>query len=154
MSTETLFRTHLVLDYVAWLLCFGAYVWPWLRSMDRVAAHRIIANLHSFRSSGSSSSSGCGRPNLPPASPFALGDFATGVLSMLSLLTVRIRSLFWPFVLAFNLAGAVNLIVDYYNAIQVGLPAHAEWLSATYAIPIIYVPLLMIAHIAAFYLLA
>ena len=33
MSTETLFRTHLVLDSVAWLLCFGAYVWPWLRSM-------------------------------------------------------------------------------------------------------------------------
>jgi len=53
---------------------------------------------------------------------------------MLSLLTVRIRPLFWPFVLAFNLVGAVNLIVDYYN-IQVGLPPHAEWLSATYAIP-------------------
>jgi hypothetical protein len=81
----------------------------------------------------------------------AYGDFATGFLSMLSFLTVRMRPLFWPFVLAFNLVGAVDLIVDYYNAIQVG--AHAEWLSATYAIPIIYVPLLMIAHIAAFYLL-
>jgi len=29
-----------------------------------------------------------------------------------------------------------------------------EWLGATYAIPIIYVPLLMITHIAAFYFLA
>jgi hypothetical protein len=82
----------------------------------------------------------------------AYGDFATGVLSMLSLPTVRIRPLFWSFVLAFNLVGAVDLIVDYYYAIQVGFPVRAEWLSATYAIPIIYVPLLMIAHIAAFYL--
>jgi len=49
--------------------------------------------------------------------------------------------------------GTVDLIVDYYNAIQVGLPAHAEWLGSTYAIPIIYVPLLMITHIAAFYFL-
>ena len=35
-----------------------------------------------------------------------------------------------------------------------GLPALAGELGATYAIPIIYVPLLMITHVAAFYLLA
>ena len=72
---------------------------------------------------------------------------------MLALLTVRMRALFWLFVVAFNFVGMVDLIVDYYNAIQVGLPAHAEWLGVTYAIPIIYVPLLMITHITAFYFL-
>jgi hypothetical protein len=72
---------------------------------------------------------------------------------MLALLTVRIRTLFWLFVVAFNLAGTVDLVVDYYDAIQVGLPAHAEWLGSTYAIPIIYVPLLMITHVSAFYFL-
>ena len=72
---------------------------------------------------------------------------------MLALLTVRIGPLFWLFVVAFNLVGTIDLIVDYYDAIQVDLPAHAGWLGATYAIPIIYVPLLMITHIAAFYLL-
>ena len=71
----------------------------------------------------------------------------------MALLTVRIRPLFWLFVVAFNLVGTVDLIVDYYDAVQVGLPAHAEWLGATYAIPIIYVPLLMITHITAFYFL-
>jgi hypothetical protein len=93
--------------------------------------------------------------NLPAdfATFAAYGDFATGVLAMLALLTVRIRPLFWLFVVAFNLMGTVDLIVDYYHAIQVGLPAHAEWLGSTYAIPIIYVPLLMITHIVAFYLL-
>ncbi len=156
MSTELLFQTHLVLGYVAWLLCFGAYILPWLRSMDRIAAQRAIATLHSFRFFGLVFIlPGVVSPNLPASFAMfaAYGDFATGVLAMLALLTVRIRPLFRLFVVAFNLVGTVDLIVDYYHAIQVDLPAHAEWLSATYAIPIIYVPLLMITHIAAFYFL-
>ena len=36
MSPEILFQIHLVLGYVAWLLCFAAYGWPRLKSMDRV----------------------------------------------------------------------------------------------------------------------
>jgi len=157
MTTETLFRTHLILGYVAWLLCFGAYVWPRLRVMDRVDAHRAIATLHSFRFFGLVFIlPGVVSPELPAsfANFAAWGDFATGVLAMLALLTVRIRPLFWLFVVSFNLAGAVDIIVDYYDAIQAGLAAHAEWLASTYAIPIIYVPLLMITHITAFYLLA
>ena len=156
MPTEILFRTHLVLGYVAWLLCFGAYVWPWLKSMDRVEAQRAIATLHSFRFFGLVFIlPGVVSPNLPASFAVfaAYGDFATGVLAMLALFMVRIRSLFWLFVVAFNLVGTVDLVVDYYHAIQVDLPAHAEWLSATYAIPIIYVPLLMITHVVAFYLL-
>jgi len=156
MSTETLFQTHLVLGYVAWLLCFGAYIWPWLRSMDGIAAQRAIATLHSFRFFGLVFIlPGVVSPDLPAsfATSAAYGDFATGVLAMLALLTVRMRPLFWPFVVAFNVAGTVDLIVDYYQAIQADLPAHAGLLGATYAIPIIYVPLLMITHVAAFYLL-
>ena len=42
MSAETLFRIHLVLGYVAWLLCFGVYVWPRLQSADRLEAQRAI----------------------------------------------------------------------------------------------------------------
>ena len=49
MSPENLFQIHLVLGYVAWLLCFGVYVLPRLRSMDRFEAQRVIATLHSFR---------------------------------------------------------------------------------------------------------
>src|ERR1700688_286539 len=156
MLPETLFRIHLVLGYVAWLLCFGVYVWPRLRSMDRMEAQRAIATLHSFRFFGLVFIlRGVVSPDLPAGFAVfaAYGDFATGVLAMLALLAVRIRPLFWLFVVAFNLVGTVDLIVDYYDAIQVGLPAHAEWLGATYAIPIIYVPLLMITHIAAFYFL-
>jgi hypothetical protein len=49
--------------------------------------------------------------------------------------------------------GAVDIILDYYHATQVNLPAMAGQLGATYVIPIIYVPALMITHFAAFYLL-
>ena len=93
--------------------------------------------------------------NLPAgfATFTAYGDFATGVLAMLALLTVRIRPVFWLFVIAFNLAGASDIIIDYYHGNQLGLPALAGELGAGYAIIIIYVPLLMITHIVAFYLL-
>jgi hypothetical protein len=157
MATESLFRIHLVLGYVAWLLCFSAYIWPWLKSMDRVDAHRAIATLHSFRFFGLVFIlPGVVSPDLPAGFAVfaAWGGFATGVLAMLALLTARVRLLFWPFVVAFNVAGTVDLIVNYYHAIQIGLPEHAEWLAAAYAIPIVYVPLLMITHIAAFYFLA
>jgi len=156
MSPETLFRIHLVLGYLAWLLCFGVYIWPRLRSMDHVEAQRAIATLHSFRFFGLVFILPGVVGNLPAgfATFAAYGDFATGLLAMLALLTVRIRPLFWLFVVAFNVVGAVDIIVDYYHATQLGLPAHAGELGATYAIPIIYVPLLMITHVAAFYLLA
>src|SRR6266851_7545299 len=156
MSPEIIFLLQLVLGYVVWLLCFAAYIMPRLKAMDRVAAQRAIATLNSFRFFGLVFIlPGVVGPHLPAsfATFAAYGDFATGVLAMLALLTVRVRPLFWLFVVAFNIVGIVDLIVDYYHAIQVGLPAHAEWLAATYAIPIIYVPLLMITHVVAFYFL-
>src|SRR5499427_5508905 len=156
MSPETIFRIQLVLGYVAWLLCFGAYVLPRLASMDRVDAHRAIATLHSFRFFGLVFIlPGVVGADLPAgfASSAAYGDFAAGVLAMLALLTVRIRPLFWLFVVAFNLVGTIDLVLDYYHATRVGLPAIAGQMGAAYAIPVIYVPLLMITHVAAFYLL-
>jgi hypothetical protein len=157
MSPETIFNLHLILGYVAWLLCFRAYLLPRLKSMDLVAAQRAIATLHSFRFFGLVFIlPGVVGPNLPAAgfATFAAyWDLATGVLAMLALLTVRIRPLFWLFVAAFNLVGVVDLILDYYHAVRVGLPAVAGQLGATYAIPIIYVPLLVITHVVAFYLL-
>jgi hypothetical protein len=154
MSPATIFQIHLVFGYVAWLLCFGAYIWPWLKAMDRTDAHRAIATLHSFRFFGLVFIvPGVVGPDLPKgfATFAAYGDFATGVLAILALLTVRIRPLFWLFVVAFNLAGTADLVLDYYHAVQLDLPAVAGQLGALYAIPIIYVPLLMITHAVALY---
>jgi hypothetical protein len=154
MPPELLFGIHLVLGYVAWLLCFGVYILPRLRAMGRFEAQRAIATLHSFRFFGLVFIlPGVVGPNLPAgfATFAAYADFATGLLAILALLTVRIRPLFWLFVGAFNLVGAADIILDYYHATRLGLPALAGQLGSTYAIPIIYVPLLMITHIAALY---
>src|ERR1700733_9069837 len=134
MSPTIIFQLHLVLGYVAWLLCFVVYIFPRLKAMDRFGAQRAIATLHSFRFFGLVFLiAGVVGPNLPAGFAVfsAYGDFATGVLALLALLTVRIRPLFWPFVVAFNLVGAVDLIVDYYHAIHVGLPELSGQLGVT-----------------------
>ena len=156
MSPANIFSMQLVLGYVAWLLCFRAYLWPRLKSMDRVDAQRAIATLHSFRFFGLVFIvPGVVGSHLPGdfAAFAAYGDLATGALALLALLTVRVRALFWLFVVAFNLVGMADLLLNYYHAVQANLPALAGELGAAYAIPIIYVPLLMITHIAAFYML-
>jgi hypothetical protein len=156
MPPQIIFQLQLVLGYVACLLCFSVYVFPRLKRMDRFDAQRAIATLHSFRFFGLVFIlPGIVGPNLPAgfATFAAYADFATGVLAMLALFTVRIRPLFWFFVVAFNLVGVSDLIVDYYHAIRLGLPELAGQLGATYVIPIIYVPMLMITHVVAFYFL-
>jgi hypothetical protein len=156
MSPETIFALHLVLGYVAWLLAFRVYGWPKLKAMEGIEAQRAIATLHSFRFFGLVFIlPGVVGPNLPAgfATFAAYGDFATGILALLALLTVRVRPLFWSLVVAFNLVGAIDIIVDYYHGVRLGLGALSGQLGAAYAIPIIYVPLLMITHGAAFYLL-
>ena len=154
MSPANIFRIHLVLGYFVWLLCFSAYVMPWLRSLNRVEAHRAIATLHSFRFFGLVFIlPGVVGPSVPAGfgAFAAYADFATGLLAMLALLSVRIRPLFWLFVVAFNLVGAADILIDYYHAVRTGLASMPGQFGATYAIPILYVPLLMITHAIAFY---
>jgi hypothetical protein len=156
MSPALIFNLHLVLGYVAWLLCAGVYILPRVKAMDRVDAQRAIATLHSFRFFGLVFIlPGIVGPHLPVGFPAfaAYGDFATGILALLALLTIRLRPVFWSFVVAFNIVGAVDIIVDYYHGVTLNLPAVSGELGSTYAIVIIYVPLLMITHFIAFYFL-
>jgi hypothetical protein len=157
MSPETLFRVHLVAGYAAWLLCFGAYVWPWLKSLERDQALRAIATLHGFRFFGLVFIlPGVVGGGLPAgfANGAAWGDFATGLLALLALSLFRIRPLFRLLVAAFSVVGFGDLMLAYAHAIQAGLPEAAGQLGAAYAIPVLYVPLLAITHIATIVLLA
>jgi hypothetical protein len=156
MAPRTIFQIHMALGYVAWALCVARYVWPRLRSIDRVDALQAIATLHSFRFFGLVFLlPGFVGPELPGAfaAPTAYGDLATALLAILVLLTARVRMLFWPIVWAFNLVGAADLVMATGRAILVALPSIAGQLGAGYAIPILYVPLLLITHGVAFYLL-
>jgi hypothetical protein len=156
MSPATIFNLHLALGYIPWLLFFGAYFWPKLRTMGRIEAQRAIATLHSFRIFGLVFIlPGVVGPSLPAgfAGFAAYGDFATGLVAILALLMAR-TLFFWPLVVAYNFLGTTDILVDYYHGVVFDLPTHAGQLGATYAIAILYVPVLMITHFAAFYLLA
>jgi uncharacterized membrane protein len=152
MTPALIFLLHLVGGYVAWLLCFGAYLWPRVRAMDAADAHRAFATLHSFRFFGLAFLlPGVVGPDLPArfARLAAYGDFTTGVLALIALLAFRVRPLFWLFVAAFNVVGFADLIGDYVHAVQLGLAPMAGQFGALYFVPMIYVPLLMITHVAA-----
>jgi hypothetical protein len=156
MSPLAIFRIDMALGYLAWGLLIAAYIWPRLRAMDSVEAHRAIATFNSFRFFGLIFLlPGFVGSNLPQgfAAPAAYGDLATGVLALLALMTVRVRSLFWPLVWAFNLVGLADLVMDTAQAMRLHVPEVAGQLGAGYAIPILYVPGLFLIHLVAFWLL-
>ena len=156
MPPQAIFLIDMSLGYLAWALCIAVYVWPWLKAMDRVEAQRAIATFHSFRFFGLVFLlPGFVGQHLPQgfAGPAAYGDLATGLLAILALLTVRIRPLFWLLVLAFNVVGLGDLVIDTMNASRLGLPNVAGELGAAYAIPMLYVPALFWTHIVAFALM-
>lgn len=154
MPPQAIFALQMILGYVVTFLYFGTYILPKLKTMDPIAAQRAIATLHSFRFFGLVLIlPGLIGPNLPRhfATMAAYGDFATGVLAILALLTVRVRPLFLTLAVAYNAVGVVDILLDYYHAVQVNLPALAGQLGATYVIPVLYVPLLMITSVVALY---
>jgi hypothetical protein len=156
MPVETLFQMQMILGYVAWLAWLFSYGLPLARRMPAEAVHRAIAMLHSFRFFGLVFIvPGVVGPHLPAGFAVfaAYGDLATGLLALMALATFRVRPLFWSFVAAFNIMGVCDLLGNYYHAVRLGLPEVAGDLGAAYAIPVLYVPLLMITHGLAFYLL-
>jgi hypothetical protein len=156
MPPQVIFLLHLILGYAACLLCYRTYILPRLQAMSRVDAHRVIATVHSFRFFGLAFLlPGVVGPYLPGgfATFAAYGDFTTGILAIFALLLVRVRPLFWLFVGAFNLVGTIDLIVNYYHAVKIGIPALAGQFGAVYVVPILYVPMLMITHLTALYFL-
>ena len=157
MQPAVIFNIHLVLGYAAWALCFRTYIWPRLRSMDVADANRAIATLHSFRFFGLVFIlPGMIGPDVPSgfAVPAAWGDLATALLAMLALISFRVRPLFWSSVVAFNLVGVVDLGTAYYHAVRLHLPEASGQLGAAYLIPILYVPALVMTHVAASLLMA
>jgi hypothetical protein len=156
MLPKQIFQIDMALGYLAWALAIATYIWPRLKVMNRVEAHRAIATFNSFRFFGLVFLlPGFVGSHLPQgfATTAAYGDLATALLAILALLTVRVRLLFWPLVWAFNLVGLSDLVIDTMNAVKMDVPGVAGQLGAGYAIPILYVPALVLMHLVAFRML-
>jgi hypothetical protein len=147
------FFVSIAFSLVAWGIVTARYIWPELRLRSRVEALRPLLVLHSFRFIGLAFLvPGVVSPDVPAAfaHPVAYGDLIAAVLALLSLLLLPSAvgvAAAW----IFNLWGAADLLNAFYQANHTGLLAGQ--LGATYFIPTVIVPLLLITHGLAFRIL-
>ena len=147
------FFVSIAFSLVAWGVVTTRYIWPHLRFLPRAEALRPLLILHSFRFIGLAFLiPGVVSPDLPPAfaHPAAYGDIIAAVLALLALLILRSEAGLAA-VWIFNLWGSADLVNAFYQANHAGLLAGQ--LGATYFIPTLIVPLLLITHGLAFRIL-
>jgi hypothetical protein len=146
MASQLLFFVAIAFSFIAWGIVAARYIWPELRDRERAEALRPLLMLHSFRFIGLAFLvPGVVSPDLPSAfaRSAAYGDIIAATLALLSLLSLPRRTgliVAW----IFNLWGSADLLNAFYQANHAGLLAGQ--LGATYFIPTLIVPLLMITH--------
>ena len=140
------FFGSIAFSFIAWGIVTARYIWPELRLRQRAEALRPVLILHSFRFIGLAFLvPGVVSPDLPSAFAHsaAYGDIIAAILALLALIllpsTAGVAAT-W----IFSLWGTADLFNAFYQANHAGLaPGH---LRATYFIPTLIVPLLMITH--------
>jgi hypothetical protein len=146
MLEQLAFFLSIAFSCIAWGIVFAQYFWPELRLRPRADALRPLLVLHSFRFLGLAFLvAGVVSPDLPWAfaASAAFGDILAATLAMLSLLFLQSGTgvlLAW----IFNVWGSVDLVNAFYQANATGLSPGQ--LGATYFIPTLIVPLLLITH--------
>lgn len=153
MAPQICFFLSIAFSLIAWGIVTARYIWPELVHRQRAEALRPLLILHSFRFLGLAFLvPGVVSPDLPPAfaRAAAYGDIIAATLALLSLLSLRSGAgvvIAW----IFNLWGLFDLLNAFYQANRAGLSAGQ--LGATYFIPALVVPLLLITHGLAFRIL-
>ena len=153
MLPQLAFFGSIAFSVIAWAIVAARYIWPALRVRQRSEALRPLLILHSFRFIGLAVLvPGVVSPDLPRAFAHAeaYGDIIAAILAVISLLLLPSA----PGLLVawiFNVWGSVDLVNAFYQANATGLSPGQ--LGATYFIPTLIVPLLLITHALAFRLL-
>ena len=153
MIPQLCFFLSIAFSFIAWGIVTARYIWPELRLRQRAEALRPLLILHSFRFIGLAFLvPGVVSADLPStfAHSAAYGDIIAAALALLSLLSLPSGTgvlISW----IFNLWGSADLLNAFYQANHAGLLAGQ--LGATYFIPTLVVPLLLITHGLAFRIL-
>jgi len=153
MPPQVWFFVSIAFSFIAWGIVTARYIWPGLRLRQGAEALRPLLILHSFRFIGLAFLvPGVVSPDLPSAFAHsaAYGDIIAATLAMLSLLS-QPRGTGVVFAWIFNLWGSADILNAFYQANHAGLLAGQ--LGATYFIPTLVVPLLLITHGLAFRIL-
>jgi len=146
MQTQFAFFASIAFSLIAWGMVTARYIWPELRLRSRAEGLRPLLILHSFRFVGLAFLvPGVVSPDLPStfAHSAAYGDIIAAILASLALISLPSASgvvIAW----IFNIWGAADLFNAFYQANHAGLMAGQ--LGATYFIPTLIVPLLLITH--------
>lgn len=153
MPQQVYFFTSIAFSFIAWGIVTTRYIWPTLRHRPRSDALRPLLILHSFRFIGLAFMvPGVVSPDLPStfAQAAAYGDLAAATLALLSLASLpRVTGVILAWV--FNVWGFADLLNAFYQASAAGLVPGQ--LGATYFIPTVAVPLLLITHGVVFRIL-
>ena len=153
MPPQLPFFVSIAFSLIAWGMFAARYVWPKLRVLPRADALRPILMLHSFRFVGLAFVvPGVVSPDLPAvfAQSAAYGDIVAATLALLSLVLLP-SGVGVVIAWIFNLWGSFDLLNAFYQANSSGLVPGQ--LGATYFIPTLVVPLLLITHALAFRIL-
>jgi hypothetical protein len=144
------FFVSIAFSLIAWGTVAARYIWPELRHRERTEALRPLLILHIFRFIGLAFLvPGVVSPDLPPAFAHsaAYGDIIAAILALVSLLLLPSAAgvaAGW----IFNLWGFADILNAFYQANHAGLLAGQ--LGATFFLPTVIVPLLLITHGLAF----
>lgn len=150
---QLIFFASVAFGFIAWGIVAARYIWPGLRHKPRAEALQPVLILHSFRFLGLATLvPGVVAPDLPAAfaQPEAYGDLVAAILALVSLLLLP-RGAGVTTTWIFNIWGSVDLLNAFFQGNAAGLLAGQ--LGATYFIPTLFVPLLLITHGLAFRIL-
>jgi len=155
MNIRLLFGLSILMSFVAFGLVTKLYIWPRLRTREREAALVPLVVPHAFRFIGLSFLvPGVVSASLPSAFaiPAAFGDLVAAILALAATMALSRR---WSsailLVWLFNVWGAADLLLAYYQGLRIDLDA--RMLGAAFFIPTAIVPPLLITHGAIFRLL-
>jgi hypothetical protein len=153
LQPQLIFFVSVAFGFLTWGVVTARYIWPALRNKERSEALQPVLMLHSFRFLGLATLvPGVVSPDLPTAfaRPEAYGDLIAAVLALLTLFLLPRNAgvlLAW----IFNIWGTLDLLNAFYQGNAAGLPAGQ--MGATYFIPTLFVPILLITHGLAFRIL-
>jgi hypothetical protein len=156
MNTGALFGLGILMNLLALAIVTKVYLLPKLRVMPRTDALLALTTPHLFRFIGLSFLiPGVVSPSLSPAfaGPAAYGDLIAAVLAGIAVLALAAR-VSWaiPIAWVFNAWGTLDLLHAIYAG-QIGVGIDPGSLGATYFIPTVLVPPLLVTHVLMFWLL-
>jgi hypothetical protein len=154
MIVEISLRLSVLLGLIVFGLVARWYVVPALARVRRDEALIPFLLLHGFRYVGLAFLiPGVTAEALDPrfADPAAYGDLVAAVLALVAVVALRLRwTVAIPLVWLFNVEGTLDLLNALYRGFMYAPDGH---LGATYFIPAVLVPALLVSHVIVFWLL-